>query len=49
MREMAENQDDTNLVRVQHAVVVQGGSDLRALNDLIVGWLARGPYVAARE
>ncbi|MFT6581336.1 MAG: hypothetical protein ACJAU6_001770 [Alphaproteobacteria bacterium] len=41
MREMAENQDDTNLIRVQHAVVVQGGSDLRALNDLLsVGWRA---------
>ncbi|MBT5809945.1 MAG: hypothetical protein HOI19_06195 [Rhodospirillaceae bacterium] len=38
---MADNQDDTNLVRVQHAVVVQSGSDLRALNDLLsVGWRA---------
>lgn len=38
---MADNQDDSNLVRVQHAVVVQGGSDLRALNDLLsVGWRA---------
>lgn len=38
---MADNQDDSNLVRVQHAVVVQSGSDLRALNDLLsVGWRA---------
>ncbi len=38
---MAENQDDNNLVRVQHAVVVQSGSDLRALTDLLsVGWRA---------
>lgn len=32
---------DEQLIRIQHAVVIQKGSDLRALNDLLsVGWKA---------
>ena len=37
---MAKKKDDVgNLIRVQHAVFIKTGSDLRGLNDLLsTGW-----------
>lgn len=33
--------DEETLIRVQHAVVIQNATDIRALNDLLsVGWRA---------
>lgn len=40
-KKAAPAKTDEQLIRIQHAVVIQKGSDLRALNDLLsVGWKA---------